>query len=374
MFAGENLNGLFGRPDKSESATLLSPVSEQLAEVPAGPPILLVAIDTEAEFDWQGPFARNQTNVRNLRRQTLAQRVFDRYGVRPIYLVDYAVATQPDGYLPLREILQSGRCEIGAHLHPWITPPFEEELGDRESFSNNLPPALQRAKLARLTDAVTENFGFSPVAYRAGRYGVGDEIAEILASLGYQIDMSVLPGIDMRPVHGPDFRRAFVRPYWFGDGSPLLEIPGTADFVGICSSVALPRSLTTGLYDMMSRRLFKAARATGICARLGIIERITLTPEGMTIGELRRLTEALLSRDNRVFVFSYHSSSLLPGSTQYVKSEAELSAFLERIEQYLEYFLGELGGITMTAQQLWELLQPKQDGTVIAAPLTIAAQ
>ena len=41
---------------------------------------------------------------------------------------------------------------------------------------------------------------------------------------------------------------------------------------------------------------------------------------------------------------SYHSPSLAPGNTPYVRSEAELEAFLGRIETVLRYFAEELGG------------------------------
>ena len=88
----------------SRETALLTPTEGQVAELSAGPPILIVSVDTEAEFDWNGPFLRTHTSVRNLRSQTMAQEIFDHYGVRPIYLVDYAVATQSDGYMPLREI------------------------------------------------------------------------------------------------------------------------------------------------------------------------------------------------------------------------------------------------------------------------------
>src|SRR3984893_8518030 len=115
---------------------LLTPAERQVAALSSGPPILIVAVDTEAEFDWNGPFLRTHTGVRNLRNQTMAQEIFDRFGVRPVYLVDYAVATQSEGYTPLREFVESGLCEIGAHLHPWITPPFAEELSGRTSFSH----------------------------------------------------------------------------------------------------------------------------------------------------------------------------------------------------------------------------------------------
>lgn len=353
---------------------LLSPEARQTAALPAGPPILLVTVDTEAEFDWSGPFLRTLTSVRNAAEQKAAQAIYDRFGVRPTYFVDYAVATQPEGYLPLRDIARSGRCEIGAHLHPWITPPLTEELGERASFSQNLPVALQRAKLARLTDAIAVSFGSPPVSYRAGRLGVGEEIAEILEELGYAIDSSVLSGIDLRRRHGPDFRRALDRPYWFGRNRGLLEIPLTCGFLGLLSCPARLRPFGVDLYNRLCHPVLHRLHAPGVFARLGLLEQIPLSPEGVGFVDLRRLTRALLSRGQRVFVLSYHSSSLLPGNTQYVRSPAELSAFLRTIEQYIEFFLAEIGGVTMTASELRAALLTWQDVARSADAPAAAAQ
>jgi hypothetical protein len=93
----------------------------------------------------------------------------------------------------------------------------------------------------------------------------------------------------------------------------------------------------------MNARL-KALHVPGILARLHLIERISLTPEGISFEEQRRLTRALLRDGQRVFNFAYHSPSLAPGNTPYVRSDADLRAFLYRIEEYLEFFLGEVGG------------------------------
>ena len=165
------------------SNPLLTPSEENLVEIPPGPPILIVGVDLEAEFDWNGARPRPAETVKNVREQVLVHRIFDKFGVRPIYLVDYAVASQPDGYLPLRELADSHQCEIGAHVQSWENPPFAEELGDRTSFNHNLPAWLQKEKLHRMTEALCANIGVQPLTYRAGRYGVGEEIAWMLRSL-----------------------------------------------------------------------------------------------------------------------------------------------------------------------------------------------
>jgi hypothetical protein len=97
----------------------------------------------------------------------------------------------------------------------------------------------------------------------------------------------------------------------------------------------------------MNERL-KALHVPGILARLRLVERITLTPEGISFDEQRRLTRALLHEGQRVFSFSYHSPSLAPGNTPYVQNQGDLRRFLHRIEQYLEFFAGEVGGRAAT--------------------------
>ena len=198
-------------------------------------PMLQIVVDAEEEFDWDQPFSRTSNSVSSIRQQDQAHYTFDRYGVVPTYVVDYPVASQADGYGLLRELLAAGKCEIGAQLHPWVNPPYDEQISERNSYPGNLPAALEEEKLKRLTGAIERSFGIRPTVYKAGRYGVGPNTAEILVRLGYEIDTSVLPARDLRRKGGPDFRRCTARPYWFGPGRRLLELPLTAGVIGAWS-------------------------------------------------------------------------------------------------------------------------------------------
>src|SRR5262249_25229080 len=91
-------------------------------------PRLVAVVDTQEEFDWSEPFWRERISVKAMRRIESAQRIFDRYLITPVYVIDYPVVSQPDGYRPIQEIHSAGRCSVGAHLHPWVNPPFEEEV------------------------------------------------------------------------------------------------------------------------------------------------------------------------------------------------------------------------------------------------------
>jgi hypothetical protein len=314
-------------------------------------PFLLIIIDTEEEFDWS-TISRSECNVRAMRHQELAQRIFERYRIVPTYAVDYPVASQEDGYKPLLDFVKDGRCEIGAHLHPWVNPPNEEVVSERNSFPCNLPQDLEQRKVARLTETISANFGVQPILYKAGRYGADSATAMALEALGYQIDCSVRPWTDLSPMHGPDFSRYSTDLYWFGTEARLLEIPVTSGLIGLL------RQAGEALYPWVGGRLASALKVTSVCARCRLLERIRVTPEGTELDDAKRLTRALLEyRGRRVFTITYHSPSLGIGHTPYVRDQRDLQKFLRWIEEYLEFFLGDIGGTAATPVEIYRMAQ-----------------
>lgn len=305
-------------------------------------PMLVVVVDTEAEFNWEARGPRRAIGVTSVKCQDRAQQIFDRYRVTPTFVLDYPVSTTPASYELIRDLHRAGACEIGAHLQPWDNPPLVEPMTEENSYPGNLPFELEREKLVQLTGAIEQNIGVRPRIYKAGRYGVGRATAPILAELGYEIDVSVVPGTDLTCKFGPNFSHCGASPYWFGKDSALLEIPLSIGYTGLLADTG-----TIAYTLTMSERL-KALHVPGILARLGLVERITLTPEGVSFEEQRRLTRALLRKGHRVFNLTYHSPSLAPGNTPYVRNAADLSAFLQRIEEYIRFFTEEVGGQAAT--------------------------
>ena len=222
-------NGDPGRiaPDPVVSAA--PPASLAAAIARLGQPLLITTVDAEEDFDWNRPFSRGATSVTSMRSQHLAHRVFERFGVIPIYMVDFPVASKPEGREPLLELLKDGRCDIGAQLHPWVTPPFVERVSPRNSYQCNLPAELEQAKMRVLTAEIENVFGVRPRVFRAGRYGAGPNTASVLHQLGYRIDSSVLPCWSFRRSGGPDFRGFSAWPYLDRSGS---QPAGVADFRG----------------------------------------------------------------------------------------------------------------------------------------------
>ena len=60
---------------------------------------------------------------------------------------------------------------MGAHLHPWVTPPHEEVVCLVNSYPCNLPDDLERRKLRVLSDAIEARLGRRATVYKAGRHG-----------------------------------------------------------------------------------------------------------------------------------------------------------------------------------------------------------
>jgi len=338
-------------PRPSGGTPLNAPLTTREIDFGDRGPYLAVIVDCEEEFDWR-IVPSSSTSVKSMQQQRLAQRIFERHSLVPTYAVDYAVASQEKGYGPLVEYIESGQCHIGAQLHPWINPPVEEELVERNSFPGNLPYRLEFQKLKLLTQTIERNLKCKPIVYRAGRYGAGPNTQRILEELDYKIDCSVLPLRDLRRNQGPDYRFCPLKPYWFGQEDALLEIPVTTGVTGLLSRMG--RGFHAKMFDPVS----ESVRAAGVFARLGLLERIRLTPEGISLSEAKRLTRTLLRQNNqRVFVLSYHSPSLEAGHTPYVRTKQDLDAFLYWIEAYLEFFFGEIGGSPSTALDIYKIAQ-----------------
>lgn len=277
----------------------------------------VVFVDTEEEFDWDKPLRRENTAVSAMEGLPEAQRYFREAGAQPAYLCDWPVVDDERSGAILAEMHAADGCEIGTQLHPWVNPPFEETVTAYNSFTGNLPVDLQRAKLRRLTERITERIGTRPTIYRAGRYGIGKQTAMLLEEEGYRMDASVRALFNYGDEGGPDFSGFANDLFWAGPQRTLLALPLTATF--------------TGRLRRWGWRLFPAGERFGLwrslLARTGAVQRIALTPEDYPLSSAREAIERLLDDGRRVFSLSYHSPSVVPGHTPYVRDADDLKAF-----------------------------------------------
>jgi len=309
-------------------------------------PYLVVVIDTEEDFDWSQDFDRKNTNVHSMEFIKRGQQVFDDFNIKPVYVVDYPIVSQPQGHEVLKELLDDNRCDIGVHLHPWVTPPFEENITRENSFTGNLPLQLEKEKIKQTAELINTVFGKRPVIYKAGRYGVGKNTANILEDLNFEIDLSICPYMDFSYEKGPNFTDYNATPFWFGEKNKLLELPLTNGFTGLL------RRRGMSLYNYLSKSIALKLHAPGIAAKSRLLNKLCLSPEGFSCSELIELVTTLYKDGLRIFSFALHSPSLTPGNTPYVCSNKELQQFLKRCTEFFDFFINKLEGKTVTPSAL----------------------
>ena len=307
-----------------------------------------VSIDTEEEFHWAGELSREGHATSAIPALRDGQRFFAAAGVVPLYYVDVPIAEQGEAVAIIGGAVADGTAEVGAHLHPWVTPPFVEDVNRVNSYAGNLPEDVERAKVCYIRDLIDRRFGTRPIAYRAGRYGIGPNSYRILAEEGFRCDSSVRSLFDYRRDGGPDFSHGAHHPYVVGGTSGIIELPLTTVFAGQAGRVG--RSLY--------RHFERIPRLRGFLARTGLVERVALTPEGIPADRACAAIDIALDIGIRLLSISFHSPSLAPGNTPYVRDAAELAEFYRWFDIVLDH--GARRGITPAslAQILGAIVKP----------------
>jgi hypothetical protein len=317
-----------------------------------------VTIDTE-EDNW-GSFAESGATSENIGHLPELQALFDRWGARATYLVNRPPLLSRPSVEVLGLLAARSEVEIGAHCHPWNTPP-STGAGAERSMMCDLPLEANRAKIGEITRRIEAELGVRPTSFRAGRWGFGPTVSMALAAEAYLVDVSVSPFVDWSGDGGPDFSVAPNRPYRFDPARPLVaaaagpmvEIPTTVGFLrgDHRRRAALRRAL--------GRSALRRLGVIGALNRAGLLTRRWLSPEASSAADMIRLAEACLRSGESVLGLTFHSCTLLPGATPFVRDEADRRRFLGAIEQVLRFCAesglafrtaGEVGAALLTAE------------------------
>ena len=100
------------------------------------------------------------------------------------------------------------------------------------------------------------------------------------------------------------------------------------------------------------RAAVRVPRGRGILARTGLLHRVALTPEDMPLAEVLEAIRVAVGEGTRVLNFAYHSPSLVPGHTPYVRDAADLAAFWA----WWDAVLGLLARLGVTAASSDDIL------------------
>jgi hypothetical protein len=319
----------------------------------------VASIDTE-EDNWQP--TRQDVRVENAAELPGLHRFLRGLGLRPTYFVDHPVASDPRAAASLAELQAEGGAEIGAHLHPWNTPPVDEAMSPAHTMLRNLAPALQRAKLTTLCETLASVTGARPRAFRAGRFGLGPETVPLLVEAGFRVDSSVVPFVSWAGDAGADYVGAPVDAYWLEPGTRDLRHPGQPgglrELPLSCGFTRRPFGWRSRLHASLRRGSLARLPLGGLMSRLGVARRVIVSPELETVDDMLTASRRLLEEGARALQIFWHSPSLVPGLSPFVQDAADRERLFANIAAYVEGVSRFADVVPATVSEAAEALLP----------------
>lgn len=312
---------------------------------------LIVSIDTEADNQWEHG---HSLSIENINHWGPFQLLCEQNGMLPTYLVTSEIATNPKAASFLRFLVEAGKAEVGAHLHPWTTAPFYDQAGLRfndplHAFPNQLPLDLFREKLGTLTTQIKESIGAAPTSFRAGRFGFDDSLIEVLLEHGYFVDSSITPFVShskdlgLNGQGGPDFKKMSVEPV-------ITTGKRKEKFVEIPVTILLTKKLLR-ILPMLVYPYNKLAGSLNRFLKVRIASQpLWLRPwPRMNASQLNDIWKEAKRMGLPYVVLMFHSSELMPGSSSYRPTKESVLDLLETLEGFFKFVRMDGGeGITIS--------------------------
>ncbi|MBU1565766.1 MAG: hypothetical protein KJ630_09065 [Proteobacteria bacterium] len=305
---------------------------------------LLVTIDVEEEGLFTGKYSHGEAGVENVPELSLLDPIFQSLNIRPTLLISYQVAKHKPHHDYIMKLNEKWKGEIGAHLHPWNTPPIQSLPYAHPIPSQLMPEELLRSKLETLLGALSA-MGVEAQSFRMGRFSIGCKMFSILEQAGILVDSSIVP--TRKEYGGPICLVAPVDPY-FPDpedlssrgNSSVLEVPLTVlpiipklDLALECIAKTFPQSSSAASWF------------------LKYIGSLPAQPMLVGINRLKMAVRLHRHRGGTTVTLYFHSSELMPGACPQHPTKRHVEKFLQRIEKFLFWLCEENGAIPMTLSE-----------------------
>ncbi len=301
---------------------------------------LIISLDVEEEGLFSGHYPRESgvTNVAQLSRLEFIPRDF---GFPLTLLVSYRVAQDPAACQILARWRDLYGAEIGAHLHPWSTPPFADLPGPEPLPAAQIPLPLLRDKFARLVKQVQDSLEVAPRSFRMGRLDFGPNVQGILPEFSLTVDSSIAP---LTLKGAGDYFLAPADPFWLTPPASrrpgLLEAPLTLVPVAAALPSAMAR-LAPRLPGAAGRSLLNCFKYVGAAG---------VQPAWFPLPSMRLAASLHRRRGGRTLTTFFHSSELQPGASRLFPTEAAVAGFVAKIRAFLTWLVksGPVQGVTLS--------------------------
>lgn len=299
----------------------------------------ILTIDTEGDNQWDHG---RELTVENIKYVPRFQNLCEKYLIKPTYLVTSEVCEDSFAREFFSDYLLNGKAEIGAHLHSWTTPPFQDKDGYRfndpnHAFATEFPREILVEKIKNLTNQIGISFGIRPLSFRSGRFGFNEILASILADNSYLVDSSITPFTSWSVNKGlpggkggPDFvdKTPFPYKYDFTTCS-LLEIPVTIlpTRYPLNRNTTIARHYFRNVDNSIFLRVFRKFLFSN--------QPLWLRPHiWMNIELFNELIIEAIKIKLPYIVMMFHSSELMPGCSIYRTDKDSVEKLYDLLERF----------------------------------------
>jgi len=300
---------------------------------------LVISVDVEEEGLFAGRYPRTPPGVSNVAALRHLEFIPREFGFPLTFLVTYQVSRDPEACRVLAHWRERWGAEVGAHLHPWSTPPYAHLPYPEPVRSKNLPRDLLRKKMVTLLSSLKNNLGVTPTSFRMGRFDLSDQVLSLLPELGFKVDSSMVP---LMPHLG-----GLEQLLWPSDPFPLpgLEPQLWEAPLTLVPVFALAPSLVYRLSRALPRKggelLLWAFRYLGAAGT---------QPAWFPLTSMRLAASLHRRRRGRVINLFFHSSELHPGASPQFPTPAAVHRLLHKIRTFLTWLqkTGPVQGFTLS--------------------------
>jgi len=295
---------------------------------------IVISVDVEEEGLFSGVYRRDPPGVSNVAHLDRLEFLTRDFGLPLTLLATFPVLRDERACQILTRWRERLGAEVGVHLHPWCTPPFEEEEIGGPAASRHLAPDLLDRKLRALVAAFADVFGTNPRSFRMGRFDTSEWLPGLLVNAGLSVDSSVVPLSFRRPATF----LAQADPYELVAASPthpaLIEVPITV--------VARSRRAALAAFRL-SAAVPDAARAVWLKAAHHLLA-VGIHPTWYPLPAMRAAARIHQRRGGRLLHVFLHSSELMPGATPRFRTEAAVARLIGRLRAFVSWLAAR--GIT----------------------------
>jgi len=131
----------------------------------------------------------------------------------------------------------------------------------------------------------------------------------------------------------------------------IMEVPASSGFnhpnFELCEQ----------FHSLISSPPLNKSKLVGVLWHTKLLRKVTITPEGHTSEDINRCIDMCVKRGDRIINMFFHSSDLLPGCTDYVKTKSDKARFMKCIRNCIEHLRVKHNAEFTTMREIREKLE-----------------